>query len=67
MCFRPKLLVAIQSCGLQLVHGLLYVSYAVSFAVQFPAFTVANRGLISSFHYVVGGVQSATALEYCDD
>jgi hypothetical protein len=55
MCFWPNVVAAIQSCGLNLMHGLLYVYYAFSFAIRFPAFTDTNRGLVSSFHYVLEG------------
>jgi hypothetical protein len=55
MCFWPNVAAAIQSCELKLIHGLLYVYYAFSFAIQFPAFTDTNRGLVSSFHYVLEG------------
>jgi hypothetical protein len=33
MCFLPNVIVDIQSSGLKLVHGLLYVYYAFSFAI----------------------------------
>jgi hypothetical protein len=39
-CFRPSLFPAtIQSCGLQLIHGLHYNYYAVSYAVWFKSFS----------------------------
>jgi hypothetical protein len=44
MCFRPNVIAGFQSCGLQLMHGLLYVYCEFSFAIQFPAFADANRG-----------------------
>lgn len=61
MCFWPNVIAGIQSCGLKLMHGLLYVYYAFSFAVRFRAFTDANRGLISSCHYVLQGAGSVNS------
>jgi hypothetical protein len=53
---------AIQSCGLQDDHGLLYtcIYYTVSYAVWFVAFTDANEGLLSFIQDTVamGGCRS---------
>ena len=47
--FRPKLLpAAIQSCGLQLAHSLVYIYYAVSYTIQLPAFSDTNKGVSSA-------------------
>jgi hypothetical protein len=46
--FSPKLLPAVtQSCGLLPVHSPLYTYYAVSYAIQLPAFNDTNKVLFS--------------------
>ena len=46
MSFQPNVIAAIQSCGLQLMHGLLYVYYAVYYAVWLLLFLNTKRGLL---------------------
>jgi hypothetical protein len=47
--FRSKLLpAAIQSCGLQLAHALLYIYCAVSYTIELPAFSDTNKRVSSA-------------------
>jgi len=66
MSFQPNVIAAIQSCGLQLMHGLLYVYYASALLYDFHHLLMLTE--VSSLPSIMfWKVQEVlTAIEYCD-